>query len=176
MSRPNCPYCGSIQTRYNSKSSSSFVDAYSCKNCGNKFVIEREVSQEPSYTIGELSQPKRRIISKVVGFIILLILVGIAYNWISKPKHHKAEQEESSQNVSDQELKPLNGNDMQVEEHVTTPSDETKQEFSKQAEEDAHAYTPTKEDAKRFEKEKKGIANSQDMNDTLSIKTTLREK
>ena len=178
MYRPNCPYCGSTQTRYSQQKSDLFQEAHTCNNCGRQFSVA-------------LSNPKKKrgflstlILALLGGAVICVAIIFI----FGRTSHQNSSSPivEKQTSVADQELKPLSNEtvvpDQTVESTPTpipTPEPPKQEEFTPQAEQNAHAYTPTAEDYKRLEQEKqnqKSIADSQSQNDTISIKTTLRNK
>lgn len=101
-------------------------------------------------------EPKKptSFLGKLLGWIFFIILISIAYTVFVSPstdKKPEAKNEEKAQIVGDSiEQDPLD------------------QEFSKEAEEAAHAYIPPET--------QESISDSQNKDDTLSIKTTLRAK
>lgn len=158
MSQVKCPYCGSIQVKAMSNQPKKYPRpfdpedfqrwqrGYDCKKCGNDFIIT------PPKPLG--------LFAKLCGYILLAIIVFVVYSALT--------QDDNKNTISTKEDKP---DETQIIDH--TPSaqqeDPLKQEFSKEAEEAAHAYIPPIE-----EKPHKSISDSQDQNDTLSIKTTIR--
>ncbi len=133
------------------------------------------------------SEPKKRGFFKTLFIILFWLIIGflaLAF-FLSKDKSNSSKPSETETlNVADQELKPLSNETVaptQTAEPtpIPTPEPPKQEEFTPQAEQNAHAYVPTAEDYKRLEQEKqsqKSIADSQSQDDTISIKTTLRNK
>jgi len=119
---------------------------YDCKKCGNDFVV---------------TPPKpTSLLVKLLSWIFLAFVVLIVYGLMSG-------SEESNKSPASE----IKEESAQITDSAPQEEDPLKQEFSKEAEEAAHAYIPP-----TTEPEQKSIADSQDQNDTLSIKTTVRAK
>lgn len=172
MSRPNCPYCGSVQTRYNSRNSNLFEEIHSCKNCGRQFSISFSNS-DPKKKRGFFET----LVLGVLGGVIIVIAVIFTFGRTSHQESATTTIDQS-QSVADQELKPLNSNPVVTAEITPEQQPIEQEEFTPQAEEAAHSYTPTQDDYQNVKQEEKpeSISDSQNQNDTLSIKTTIRNK
>ncbi|WP_269915026.1 hypothetical protein [Acinetobacter sp. HY1485] len=176
MYRPNCPFCGSTQTRYSQQKSNLFQESHTCNNCGRQFSV---TLSNPKKKRGFLSTLILALLGGAAIFIVIVFMFG-------RTSHQSSPSPtiEKQPSVADQELKPLSNETITPTQTVEpTPIPEPQlpkqEDFPTQAEQNAHAYTPTAEDYKRLEQEKqsqKSIADSQSQNDTLSIKTTLRNK
>ncbi|MCU4483565.1 hypothetical protein [Acinetobacter ursingii] len=186
--RPACPYCKSIQVKamsvqpkkypypeHNFLTSRKEIEAlrevwhkgYDCKKCGKEFIAIPwtitplwEDSEKANHINAALSststKTKSGFFTKLLGWMLLAVIAFFVYMIIfHKADHSKKSDTEPTQAIEN--AKP------------TQENDPLKQEFSKEAEEAAHAYIPPIE-----EKPHKSISDSQDQNDTLSIKTTIR--
>lgn len=171
MSQVKCPYCGSVQVKAMANQPKKYPrpsdpialeqwqKGYDCKKCGNDFTVT------PPKPIGLFGLLLRG------GFWLIVVICLIAFftrddktdKTVNEPDSIEKVINETESNNSD--LKYNEGDPTPVA--IETPNN---QEFSREAEEAAHAYTPPVEEAQ------KSIENSEDQGETLSIKTTLREK
>lgn len=156
LNRPNCPHCGSIQTKYNSKQSNLSKLVYKCNNCGYQFIIEVNLEPLQKSINAQGSKKPTGFFGKLLGWIIFIIFASIIYSAFISPSTDK-KPEAKSEDKS------------QVVDNAPLEEDPLKQEFSKEAEEAAHAYIPP------VEEPQKSISDSQDQSDTLNIKTTIRK-
>ena len=164
MSQVRCPFCRSVQVKAMANQPKKYprptdpialVDwqrGYDCKKCGNDFVITPPEPKKPLGFFGKL-------IKYSVIFVIALIAFSIFIEAINRSDSEPTNKETTKEETT------------QITDNAPREEDPLKQEFSKEAEEAAHAYIPL-----TTEPEQKSIADSQDQNDTLSIKTTVRAK
>lgn len=157
MNQIKCPYCGSVQVKAmanqpkkyprpsNPDALQEWQKGYDCKKCGNDFVVK------PPKPLG--------FFTKLCGWLLLAIIAFVVYAAVTSPNKDKTVTSRAEVEKS------------QTTDNAPQNEDSSKQEFSKEAEEAAHAYTPPLEG----HKPEKSIENSNDQNDTLSIKTTIRE-
>lgn len=155
LSRPKCPHCNSIQTKYNSKQSSLSELIYKCNNCGYQFIINVDLEPlQKSINPPTLKKKRFGFFTKLLGWIFLAVIAFFAYMVI----FHRADHSQKS--ITKSEPTEITDN---------TPQNESilHQVFSEDDEKAVHKYIPPAE--------KKSIANSSNPNDTLSIKTTIRD-
>ena len=162
MSQVQCPYCGSVQVKAMANQPKKYprpVDpvelldwqrGYDCKRCGNDFVVTPPKPKKPLGFFGKL-------IKYSAIFIIALIAFSIFFGALNESGD--TEKQETPKEKSAQSSEP------KQDESILS------QVFSEDAEKAAHENIPTEEDYKKYE----SIQNSTDQNDTLSIKTTIRE-
>lgn len=159
-------------------------NGYDCKKCGNEFVAipyhitplwenprqETVVvkptgissNQDQQITNVYIEPPKKKsgFFIKLLSWLLFIVIAFIVYGALTR--------DDNKNKTITKEAKP---EETQIIDHAppAQQEDPLKQEFSKDAEEAAHAYIPPVE-----EKPHKSISDSQDQNDTLSIKTTIR--
>lgn len=159
MSQVKCPYCGSVQVKAMANQPKKYPrptdptdlanwqKGYDCKKCGNDFIVT------PPKPLG--------FFAKLCGWILLGLVAWFLYSAFTSTNKDKIPTDHDAKLESAAEEKPQDKIDATPEQN---PLD---QEFSKEAEEAAHAYIPPET--------KESIADSQDQNETLSIKTTIRK-
>lgn len=162
MSQIRCPYCGSVQVKAMANQPKKYPrptdpialadwqKGYDCKKCGNDFIAMPLQPSEPKKPLGFLVKLFKWVFILVIAFMALAYFMGD-----DKPQKKETPKEQTKE-VSEPEQKESILHDV----------------FSEDAEKAAHENIPTEEDYKNHE----SIQNSTDQNDTLSIKTTLREK
>lgn len=144
-------------------------NGYDCKKCGHEFIALK-ITMTPSWeansnSVGTVSlgAPKKKsgffgkLIKYSVIFIIALIAFSIFFGALSESGDTEKQESPKEQ--------PTQASEPKQEESILH------QVFSEDAEKAAHENIPTEEDYKKYE----SIQNSTDQNDTLSIKTTIRE-
>ncbi|MEG2263592.1 MAG: hypothetical protein RSC68_04390 [Acinetobacter sp.] len=159
MSQIRCPYCSSVQVKAMSNQPKKYprptdpialvdwLKGYDCKKCGNDFVVKPPKPKKP---IG--------FFTKMLGWLLLGVIGFFIYMAIVNP--NKNDTTAAKKPISEQTDKP--------EQKESILHDV----FSEDAEKAAHEDIPTEADYKKAEK---SIESSQDQNDTLSIKTTVRD-
>ncbi|KAF1013163.1 MAG: hypothetical protein GAK29_04737 [Acinetobacter bereziniae] len=140
LDRPNCPHCGSIQTKYNSKQSNLSELIYKCNNCGYQFIIN--VNLEPLQRSINTSAPKKKgsFLGKLFKWMIIFIIAFLAISYALDA------------------IKPSGKPNSKKPVEVQTSRSSIQDPFDKESK--------SKQDS---------IENSTNQNDTLSIKTTIRE-
>lgn len=171
MSKVSCPYCGSVQVKAMSNQPKKYPrpsdpialadwqKGYDCKKCGNDFILK------PSKSSGCLG-----LILRAIFWLIIVISLIIFFRSFNKTENTVVEPDSIEKLINDKESQD---SDLKYNEGDPTPvaiEYPRNEEFSKEAEEAAHAYIPP------IEETQKSIENSSNSDETLSIKTTLREK
>lgn len=142
-------------------------NGYDCKKCGHEFIALK-MTMTPSWetnsnSLGTISLgvPKKKggFFGKLIKYSLIFITALIVISFFIEAS--KSPDEAPGEEVAAEVIEPETIIDPAIEEN---PLD---QEFSEEAEEAAH--TP-------YFDEPTSIENSEDQNDTLSIKTTLRAK
>ncbi|MEG0347236.1 MAG: hypothetical protein RR605_04210 [Acinetobacter sp.] len=176
MSKVSCPYCGSVQVKAMANQPKKYprpsdpvalVDwqkGYDCKKCGNDFVV---APPKPKKPVG--------FFTKLMGWMLLVVIAFMAYMIIANPAKDNKTDTANEPDSIEQVIKETESQDSDLKYNEDDPTPvaiepTVNQEFTKEAEEAAHAYIPP------VEEPQKSIADSKDQGDTLSIKTTLREK
>lgn len=159
MSKINCPYCGSVQIKAMANqpkkyprpsdpiSLQNWQRGFDCKKCGNDFVVTPPKPKKPA-----------GFFTKLLGWLLLIVIGFIVYAAIFTPNKDASKKDKPVKEVTVKK------------ESSTKDDDPSKQEFSKEAEEAAHAYIPQLD-----KNQPESIKGSDNQNDTLSIKTTVRE-
>lgn len=179
MSQIKCPYCGSVQVKAMANQPKKYPrpsdpvaladwqKGYDCKKCGNDFVVMAPEPPKPKKPVG--------FFTKLLGWALLAVIGFFVYMVIANPakdnKIDTANEPDSIDKIINET--ESNNSDLKYNEGDPTPvaiEAPNNQEFSKEAEEAAHAYIPPVEEAQQ------SIEDSEDQDETLSIKTTLREK
>lgn len=162
MYRPNCPYCGSVQTRYSQKNSKKFEEAHTCNNCGRQFSIAFSNTRKKR---GFLS----KLILTLLGGAAIYVIITLIFNHITNQNQNSSVNTSKEEpTISNQELKPLT-------ETIEPTQPIPKQEEEKpQTEQNSQTYLI--EENNKQKEDQRSIADSQNKDDTLSIKTTLRNK
>lgn len=159
MSQISCPYCGSVQVKAMANQPKKYPrptdpialadwqKGYDCKKCGNDFVV---TPPKPKKPVGFFTKLLGWALLAVIGFFIYMAIANPSKNDTTTAKEPASEQtKQASEPKQDESI--------------------LHEVFSEDAEKAAHENIPTEEDYKSIE-------NSEDQNDTLSIKTTLRAK
>lgn len=155
MSKVSCPYCGSIQVKAMSNQPKKYPRPSDPDALAN---WQKGYDCKKCGNDFVVTPPKpTSILVKLLGWALLGVIGFFIYMAVTSPAKDAA-------STKNQEA-------TQITENAPQEEDPLKQEFSKEAEEAAHAYIPP-----TTEPEQKSIADSQDQNDTLSIKTTVRAK
>ena len=74
LNRPNCPHCGSIQTKYNSKQSNLSELIYKCNNCGYQFIINVDLEPLQKGTNSSASKKVFGFFTKLFGWLLLAVI------------------------------------------------------------------------------------------------------
>lgn len=162
MGQIKCPYCNSVQVKAmanqpkkyprptNPALLADWQKGYDCKKCGNDFIV---MPPKPKKPISFFSKLIKYSLIFIIALIVISIFIEANESSGDSPKEEAATKAVEPETIIEPEIK----------------EDPLDQEFSKEAEEAAHAYIAP------VEEPQKSIADSQDMSDTLSIKTTIRE-
>lgn len=154
MSQISCPYCGSVQVKAMANQPKKYprpTDPIALADWQKGYDCKKcgnDFVVTPPKPLG--------LFAKLCGWILLGLVAWFVYAAFTTPSKNEVSTTE--------ETKPS-----QVLEDPLPEENPLNQEFSRDAEKAAHENIPTEEDYKSIE-------NSEDQNDTLSIKTTLRAK
>lgn len=166
MRQVSCPYCGSVQVKAMANQPKKYPrptdpialtdwqKGYDCKKCGNDFIYQPNQVSESRGSFGYFG--------KFVKYALIIIAALFVLSFFLESQDDLSEKE-SADLISAE--KPVNQPELEIPS--TLEENPLDQEFTKEAEEAVH--TP-------YFDEPKSIKNSEDQNDTLSIKTTLRAK
>ncbi|WP_343595096.1 hypothetical protein [Acinetobacter sp.] len=154
MSQIRCPYCGSIQIKAMSNQPKKYprpIDPIALQDWQRGYDCKKCGND---FVI----QPKKPLgFGKLIKWIILFFIAFLAISYFLG----KGEPDIKESSLETPKVPSI--------DNAQHEEDPLKQEFSKEAERAAHEYIPPIE-------KPKSIANSSNPNDTLNIKTTIRNK
>lgn len=167
--RITCPHCKSVQIKSMANQPKKYPkpkmywfsnkkeiealrrvwnNGYDCKKCGNEFLaLQWEQNASPLTT-----KKKSGFFGKLFKWAFILLIAFIALAYFMSDDEPKKQSNPTKETVKEESI--------------------LHDVFSEDAEKAAHENIPTEADYKKVEK---SIESSQDQNDTLSIKTTVRD-
>lgn len=177
----NCPYCESIQVKSMANQPRKYPNpvphGYDCKKCGNDFV-SIPWTATPQWQEEVVTPPKPQksagFFTKLLGYLLLAVIAFIVYAAIFSSNKSEPTTVESTPDSIEKIIKEVEDSDLKYNEDDPTPvaiEATPVEEFSGEAEEAAHGDMPYLDSNDK----KDSIADSRNQDDTLSIKTTIRE-